>query len=292
MSIKSIHGDFNRDALAATTPDLGNDQEGADEGEGEPIETREEIIERYKAAVEERDKLQNINNQLHHKLADYYRKRKSEEAHNQPLFDKASQEQEQRYLKYLATIEGLRRQLERERWEAEKEAEELKEKCEMKQAWVTEDRMKITKAKKEAAAASVYASTGKAPQNKEIEAHLAREAAKELEVIAVRLENIKLKNQLKKKEQELKAKEELGEGLHMIDFEQLKIENQTYNEKIEERNEELAKLKKKINNTVQILTHVKEKLQFVFVENGKEKINLAVFDEQVKKVSPTHIKKD
>lgn len=31
--------------------------------------------------------------------------------------------------------------------------------------------------------------------------------------------------------------EELAEGLHMIDFEQLKIENQTYNEKIEERNE-------------------------------------------------------
>jgi len=32
-------------------------------------------------------------------------------------------------------------------------------------------------------------------------------------------------------------KEDLGEGLHLIDFEQLKIENQTYNEKIEERNE-------------------------------------------------------
>ena len=32
-------------------------------------------------------------------------------------------------------------------------------------------------------------------------------------------------------------KEELAEGLHLIDFEQLKIENQTYNEKIEERNE-------------------------------------------------------
>ena len=31
--------------------------------------------------------------------------------------------------------------------------------------------------------------------------------------------------------------EELAEGLHLIDFEQLKIENQTYNEKIEERNE-------------------------------------------------------
>ena len=54
--------------------------------------------------VEERDRLQNHNNQLHHKLADYYRKRKSEEAQNQPLFDKSSQEQEQRYLKYLCKI--------------------------------------------------------------------------------------------------------------------------------------------------------------------------------------------
>ena len=35
----------------------------------------------------------------------------------------------------------------------------------------------------------------------------------------------------------LYLQEELAEGLHLIDFEQLKIENQTYNEKIEERNE-------------------------------------------------------
>jgi len=33
------------------------------------------------------------------------------------------------------------------------------------------------------------------------------------------------------------VQEELADGLHLIDFEQLKIENQTYNEKIEERNE-------------------------------------------------------
>ena len=40
-------------------------------------------------------------------------------------------------------------------------------------------------------------------------------------------------------------------GLHLIDFEQLKIENQTLNEKIEERNEELLKLRKKTTTTVQ-----------------------------------------
>ena len=59
-------------------------------------------------------------------------------------------------------------------------------------------------------------------------------------------------NKLKKKEQQLKQKEELADGLHLIDFEQLKIENQTYNEKIEERNEELMKLHQKITNTVQV----------------------------------------
>ena len=51
----------------------------------------------------------------------------------------------------------------------------------------------------------------------------------------------------------------------MIDFEQLKIDNVNLNEKIEERNEELTKLRKKIMGTVQVLTHVKEKLQFVQV---------------------------
>jgi hypothetical protein len=44
------------------------------------------------------------------------------------------------------------------------------------------------------------------------------------------------------------------------------------------------KLKKKINNTVQLLSHVKEKLQFVNAQNETERNRLSVFDEQVKKV--------
>lgn len=51
----------------------------------------------------------------------------------------------------------------------------------------------------------------------------------------------------------------------MIDFEQLKINNVDLNEKIEERNEDITKLKRKVTSTVQVLTHVKEKLQFLQV---------------------------
>eukprot|EP00198_Chlamydomonas_reinhardtii_P008090 XP_001697427.1 flagellar associated protein [Chlamydomonas reinhardtii] len=96
----------------------------------------------------------------------------------------------------------------------------------------------------------------------------ADDAAKEEEVQRVRLKNIHLTNQLRRIEQTLRQKEELAEGLHLIDFEQLKIENQSLNEKIEERNEELLKLKKKTTTTVQILTHVREKLQFIEKENA------------------------
>jgi histone deacetylase 6 len=78
------------------------------------------------------------------------------------------------------------------------------------------------------------------------------DAAVEEEVQRVRLKNIHLANTLSKLEANIRAKEELAEGLHLIDFEQLKIENQSLNEKIEERNEELLKLRKKLTNTVQV----------------------------------------
>lgn len=72
-----------------------------------------------------------------------------------------------------------------------------------------------------------------------------------------------MRNRLANKEKILKKKEQLADGLHVIDFEQLKIENQTLNEKIEERNEELQKFLSKIVNNVQMVSHTREKLQFV-----------------------------
>ncbi len=110
-----------------------------------------------------------------------------------------------------------------------------------------------------------------------------------------------MKNQLKKRESQLKSKEELAEGLHMIDFEQLKIENQTYSEKIEERNEvkiisifflfsirlffkELMKLRKKISTTVQILSHIKEKLDFVSDQREQASKLLNDKEKEVKQV--------
>ena len=52
----------------------------------------------------------------------------------------------------------------------------------------------------------------------------------------------------------------MGEVLHVIDFDQLQIENKQYQTKIEERNSELLKLKKSAGKTAQILNYHKKRL--------------------------------
>jgi hypothetical protein len=42
-------------------------------------------------------------------------------------------------------------------------------------------------------------------------------------------------------------------GLHVIDFEQLKIENQSLQEKIQERSDEILKLKRKRTGAIQVI---------------------------------------
>lgn len=62
-------------------------------------------------------------------------------------------------------------------------------------------------------------------------------------------------------ENQLKQKEEMGDVLHYIDFHQLQIENKQYVSRIEERNDELLKLKMTTGATVQTLNSQKEKLR-------------------------------
>ena len=54
-------------------------------------------------------------------------------------------------------------------------------------------------------------------------------------------------------------KEEMGEVLHEVDFNQLKIENQQYLEKIDEKNQDLLRLKLMSTNVQQILNTYKVK---------------------------------
>ncbi|CAK9107551.1 Coiled-coil domain-containing protein 96 [Durusdinium trenchii] len=197
------------------------------------------------------------------------------------LDDPASQEKERQYTNSLSACHDAAETLKRTREAYDKVAMELQTRLDEKEAKALEIRNSFAHFKREIAKAAENSRTGKPIPMRIIRQFEETEEQKDGEVEKVRLKNINLRSQLRKLEGALHEKEKLAEGLHLIDFEQLKIENQTLNEKIEERNEELHKLRKKTTTTVQVLTHIKEKLQFVQAEAVQLKGELGVLDKEV-----------
>ncbi|XP_070253819.1 cilia- and flagella-associated protein 263 [Myotis yumanensis] len=76
----------------------------------------------------------------------------------------------------------------------------------------------------------------------------------------LRLKNVSLKVSRKKMLLQLRQKEEVGEALHDVDFQQLKIENAQFLETIEGRNQELIRLKLASGTTLQVLNSYKTRL--------------------------------
>jgi chromosome segregation ATPase len=81
------------------------------------------------------------------------------------------------------------------------------------------------------------------------------------------LKNNTLKQKILKLENQLQHKEEMGEVMTSVDFDQLKIENQQYLAKIQERNDELLKLKLTTGNIIQTLNACKKKLDKLILES-------------------------
>jgi len=188
---------------------------------------------------------------------------------------------EHKYQNMLHNVHSERLKLRLQQVKAARMSEELKNQLEAKRQKAIECRDSFQEFKRQVAKHAEYARTGKTIQEKIIQEVEEFELDKDAEVEEVRGSNISLKNRLAKLEQSLRKKDELAENLHVIDFEQLKIENQTLNEKIEERNEELHKLRKKTNVTVQIITHMREKVQFVQQEYQVLKSELSQLDQDL-----------
>ncbi|XP_066099329.1 cilia- and flagella-associated protein 263 isoform X1 [Saccopteryx bilineata] len=77
----------------------------------------------------------------------------------------------------------------------------------------------------------------------------------------LRLKNVSLKVQRKKLLLQLRQKEEVGEALHDVDFQQLEIKNAQFLATIEARNKDLIQLKMASGTTLQALNTFKTRLQ-------------------------------
>ncbi|RYG41606.1 coiled-coil domain-containing protein [archaeon] len=152
---------------------------------------------------------------------------------------------------------------------ADAQTEDLRQRVEDKQAKCEQIVTAFTAFKSEMAGSAVNSHTGRPIPHVTLARFITVERDKDEEVARVQLKHIHLQSQVTKLEEALKKREQVADGLAMIDFEQLKIENSTLNEKIEDRNDEIAKLRKKATVAVQALTHVREKLHFVSGEASR-----------------------
>jgi len=157
-------------------------------------------------------------------------------------------------------IEELREDIEKDKEESEKTLDHFK-------AIMEETDMRLSEMKKESyeferdiLKGSVNHRTSKVIAEKCLRYFDDKLKARDTLIEKLRLKNSTLKVQKKKLMLQLKQKEEMGEVLHEVDFNQLKIENQQYLEKIDERNQDLLRLKFMSTNTLQVQNSYKKKL--------------------------------
>ena len=239
------------------------------------------LLQMVRDASSEKDVLSRISGDLQNAIVAIWKQRRGDDFENPLNADAAPDMTRSQYMKTLEQCNKLIDAIIDKKRISDEKVERLNAKLDAQDEKATELCDAFKSFKREIAREAEFNRTGKPMKLKRILAFEATEEEKDKEVEGVRLKNIHYQQQLEKLQQELKQKEELAEGLHLIDFEQLKIENQTLNEKIEERNDELHKLRKKTTTTVQVLTHTKEKLKYVESENRVLKDELCQFDEQL-----------
>ncbi|XP_051899182.1 coiled-coil domain-containing protein 96 [Pristis pectinata] len=257
----------------AATPvtEVIDDQNEEDEQDKQKGGHRKEMELKYKDLIAEQEKLKNDNQQIQNKLADYYKK-KAEESKIE--LKKPQADYDQRYLKFMDLLAKVQVTYKEELALFEEQIGDLNAKCEEQQQ-LTDYAWKMFQSKKKVVAkTAINKRPGRQAALQELEHIQNVEEQKEKEMRQTRFLTIKMKNKLKYYEHQLKAREELADGLNLIDYEQLKIENQSYSEKIEERMEEVTKMKKKIAATIEVLTHIREKLEYVEKENAEKKTQL------------------
>ena len=233
---------------------------------GEKSENYEREVQDLEASIE---KLKEDNELIQKKINLIYEFRKKE-GREERNFYKESNINESTYADSLTSTAGLYNDLNSHKLKLDQDLKRYQQSIE-EQEKRKQDVYEILMKYKEELLDNAETRKGTKIPRSEIERWLSTEKQLEDDLRTLRIQSFTKSLEMNRLKKELKKMEDYFEGLHIIDFEQLKIENNTLTEKIEDRNEEIHKLKNKINNTVQVLAHLQEKSKFVSSENEIKK---------------------
>jgi hypothetical protein len=231
------------------------DAQGNEEEEGVDPEFRK----RFNAARTEFTQLRNLSIQIQRKLLDVF-----------PAlgFDDSSStggvsDFPHRYQDALERVEASRIEYEQRKAHNEALLQSLQAQCAEADQRRVEKEDAFARAREDSGKRSIMSRTNKPIRPTDLNSKEGLLSSKNFELEVARIDFIRTKNLHRQTEDELNKQDQLSEGLHLIDFEQLKIENQSLNEKKAGKNQDLVKIEDKIRVNAHMLTHVKEKLAFV-----------------------------
>eukprot|EP00771_Trimastix_marina_P000510 gnl/Trimastix_PCT/1531.p1 GENE.gnl/Trimastix_PCT/1531~~gnl/Trimastix_PCT/1531.p1 ORF type:complete len:385 (-),score=123.06 gnl/Trimastix_PCT/1531:79-1233(-) len=127
--------------------------------------------------------------------------------------------------------------------------------------------------------------TGKIMAEKFVQYCEARLKAKAALIEKLRLQNTAHHGQYKKYKAQVDQNNETGDTLDEIDYQQLKIENRQYQQKIQQRNDEKFTLKKISGRAVATLNTLKKRLQSLTREGAMMQGEIEARNEQLKKLN-------
>jgi len=181
-------------------------------------------------------------------------------------------------------IESLKEELVRNKEHYETMLEKLKTYLEESDIEMSEVKKEFYEFKRDVVGGERNFRSGKTASEKVVRFLEEKMREKDSLIDKLNIKNAGLQTQTQKLQVALQQKEEMGEVLHVIDFDQLKIENQQYNEKIEERNNEFSKLKLTTGNIVQVLNVSKKKLANLTSDSTRLRKAMEERDEQLHKI--------
>ncbi|XP_022830900.1 coiled-coil domain-containing protein 96 [Spodoptera litura] len=218
---------------------------------------REEYLAAHRELTMERQHQQVLNNILHRRLAEYYKKRKCEHV-LKPL--EGAVDLEEKYQQKLLSYEELKEKAEREIADIRKKVSEVEETYAGRHEHANKKFEGLQHLERSTGSGLIYSRKGKPIADKTVERFLTLQRRKSEQSSALCLRYIRARNAVAELEAIVKNLETLGPGLYVYQYEQLNIDNQNYNTKIEEREDELIKNRTKCTEHNQILAHIREKM--------------------------------
>ncbi|XP_071442253.1 cilia- and flagella-associated protein 184-like [Hetaerina americana] len=235
---------------------------------------RSAVIEQCRSLLIERKQLRRKNILFHKKLHDYFKKKKAEGTYHEGdsnLIGPGSAELH--YRKNLLVFDDIQTQVENEKMKIEKESKELLDRKSSLQEAALLELDSLLKQEETLGHGLIYSQTGKVLSDKVSLQIINRQGQIVKQLSEARLKYIQIRDKVNATEAALKSLEVLGEGLRLIDYEELRVEKRSLHDKNEERENELSHLREKIETAVITMSHMDEKafgIDHFIDENHKE----------------------